>query len=741
MSTNNPVKISKYTKTEENYFTDCLFDLIDIKANLSKNHLIKKVPNNLFLYRNDLKEKNAHVKEKSTAMKYNSQEHKEETEKQTENHKINFEEFNDNRFGIDFNELRLEYSDNYIVKFTDCYFPIQILGQGAFGLVISCVDLTNSNDLIAVKIIDKRKVSNKDESKLFQEVNILKNLDNPRILKIFEVLNTTDYFFIFMELIKGGTLKDLILKRYKDTSKDYLFTDEECSTIVKGILQATNYLHQNNIVHRDLKPENILLKDENDLNSIILCDFGMACEFSNYELTMQEKCGTLLFMAPEVIEKKAYDQLADSFSTGIILYVLASGGTHPIYKHGMNSDGYQKIILNSKSKQRTINKGYSLRNLDEDEKKKNVGDNVNPFFIPETMPVLARNLFLKLCKFETFNRFEIFRALNHPWITRNPETPIPLTVNEGFERTEKISKFKTFLSTMIFVKIYRDQKLTKKEPPKEEIKDDSPSKKRKIISTEINFKKKFTLQIGSKSPKDTITKIISCKNSPIGFKPSPLKKSPMSFKESPKHLKKEDSYSIHQHYQSGLSPNLLGRINKMEDNLNEDKETKEAMKSKRKLCIDTLNITNTTPNYSKKYSLKNTSLRKSSNALTMIKEMKAYNSIRKSSIISEINVTEYDFPREKKRPEIINEKEMTLKPKSNKNLNYKISYTPTIEKLKINQSKANPLRLKKDPAPVKISGLKFKKSLGNITLPLVGNTPKNSKTIISNRYKASKTEA
>ena len=117
-----------------------------------------------------------------------------------------------------------------------------------------------------------------------------------------------------------------------------------------------------------------------------------------------------------------------------------------------------------------INRGLkqSMESSTEDEgvmHKRKGGDNVNPFFIPETMPVLARNLFLKLCKFETFNRYEIFRALNHPWITRNPESPIPFTAFEGFERIEKIAKFKVLLSAMYFVKAYKEEKFKKKPPP------------------------------------------------------------------------------------------------------------------------------------------------------------------------------------------------------------------------------------------------------------------------------------
>ena len=102
-----------------------------------------------------------------------------------------------------------------------------------------------------------------------KEVEIVNKLDNPRILKIYEVLDTSQYFFIFMELIEGGSLKDLIIKRYYDNSNDYLFRDSECAMIMNGVLEAIDYLHKNRIIHRDIKPENIMFKSKDNLNSVI----------------------------------------------------------------------------------------------------------------------------------------------------------------------------------------------------------------------------------------------------------------------------------------------------------------------------------------------------------------------------------------------------------------------------------------------------------------------------------------
>ena len=450
---NIQVKRSKYKKSTKKYVQDNILDIIDIEETLLKNRFISKVQTSDFIYSKFLPKHDSLkpiIKSNNSVLKSIPQEERispviecklyprlKSLPKLILNpEKINYEQLNQNKFNINFKELKLEYKNGYSVLFIKEYYPVEIIGAGAFGLVVNVIQI-KTGEKMAVKIIDKNN-SNLDSDYLNKEVYILSILDNPRIMKIYDILDNNDYFFIFMELIEGGNLKDLIIKRYLDKNV-YLFRDSECSQIMKGILEALNYLHKKNIIHRDIKPENILFKNKDDLSSVILCDFGLAYQMNEYENSTSGLCGTTIYMAPEVLLKKNYDYLVDSFSAGIVLYILCSGGMHPFYYRGCQ----QKEYIDKLISQKCLCK-----------------------FSAE-MPLLSRNLFLKLCKFEPLFRYSINKALLHPWITRSSKSPIPLTIFEEYSKSDKIKTFKQLLCSMICLagikKKYFKRKRKKKE--------------------------------------------------------------------------------------------------------------------------------------------------------------------------------------------------------------------------------------------------------------------------------------
>ena len=435
-------KRSKFKKCTKNYVKDNILDIIDIEETLSKNRYITKVPKSDFIYNKFLtlhENINQQLQRKKLKLKTFSKERpsltlealpptNKDIPKQKYNpQNINFDVLNANKFDINFKKLKLEYKNGYQVLFVEEYYPIEIIGAGAFGLVISVIQIKTGKEM-AVKIINKKAENyNGEANRLNNEVQILSRLNNPRIMKIYDLLDNHQYYFIFMELIKGGNLRDLIIKRYINNDK-HLFRDSECSLIMKGIFEALNYLHKKNIIHRDIKPENILFKKKDDLSSVVLCDFGLAYKLDEYENSISGRCGTILYMAPELFLKKNYDKLVDSFSAGIVLYTLCSGGMHPFYKKGESKKEYIHKIL----QQKCLCK------------------------FSQEMPLLARNLFLKLCKFESIFRYEPLKALNHPWITRSIKSKIPMTILEEYNQSDKIKTFQALLSSVVSLVILKN---------------------------------------------------------------------------------------------------------------------------------------------------------------------------------------------------------------------------------------------------------------------------------------------
>ena len=447
---------SKFKKCTTKYVKDNLLDIIDISERLSKNRYIHKCPLNNFIYSSNIinlklshgnKENNKSIENKPEVNAIdtnnensnsndistdNSIKNFEKSPKELKYENINFNKLNHNKFKINFMHLKLEYENDYSELFIKKYFPLEIIGTGAFGLVVSVIDIKEQQKL-AVKIIDKGNLNIEGDIDIITyQVKLINKLDSPRIMKIFNVLETQKYIFIFMELIEGGNLKDLIIRRYLDQSTPYLFRDSECSLIMKGILESLNYLHKNNIIHRDIKPENILFKNKNDLSSVVLCDFGFAYQLE-YDKYINDSCGTTIYMAPEIFQHRGYDFLVDSFSAGIVLFELCSGGMHPFLVKGMKKKEYIE-------KMRNFNEVYTFS---------------------KEMPLLARNLFLKLCKSDPNFRYGTYKALKHPWITRSNQSQIPMTLLEEYNKTDKIINFKALLATgisLIMIKNYFNMK-------------------------------------------------------------------------------------------------------------------------------------------------------------------------------------------------------------------------------------------------------------------------------------------
>lgn len=121
-------------------------------------------------------------------------------------------------------------------------------------------------------------------------------------------------------MVEQGELYAFIKERH--------LSEEESLLIIKQLLQAVLYIHSKGILHRDLKPSNLLLRDKNTL-SIVIADFGLAEFYRIDGKYIYTRCGTPGYVAPEILQDKIYDYKIDIYSTGVILFMMLSGGKSP----------------------------------------------------------------------------------------------------------------------------------------------------------------------------------------------------------------------------------------------------------------------------------------------------------------------------------------------------------------------------------------------------------------------------
>ncbi len=197
------------------------------------------------------------------------------------------------------------------------YKKEKFLGEGSFASVYR-VQNRITDAIRAMKIINKSSnISAEDDKEIFNEINILRTLDHPNILKIFEFYSNKDSYSIVTEICSGGEL-------YQEIIDHGPFNENYSAYVMYQIFSAINYCHNMKIVHRDLKPENILIvdRDKNNYPRIKICDFGTSKMFEKGAI-QRKIVGSSYYIAPEVL-KKHYDEKCDIWSCGVILYILLS---------------------------------------------------------------------------------------------------------------------------------------------------------------------------------------------------------------------------------------------------------------------------------------------------------------------------------------------------------------------------------------------------------------------------------
>ncbi|XP_069916375.1 serine/threonine-protein kinase BRSK2 isoform X5 [Oryctolagus cuniculus] len=188
------------------------------------------------------------------------------------------------------------------------------LGKGQTGLVklgIHCVTCQK----VAVKIVNREKLSESVLMKVEREIAILKLIEHPHVLKLHDVYENKKYLYLVLEHVSGGELFDYLVKKGRLTPK-------EARKFFRQIISALDFCHSHSICHRDLKPENLLLDERNNIR---IADFGMA-SLQVGDSLLETSCGSPHYACPEVIRGEKYDgRKADVWSCGVILFALLVG--------------------------------------------------------------------------------------------------------------------------------------------------------------------------------------------------------------------------------------------------------------------------------------------------------------------------------------------------------------------------------------------------------------------------------
>jgi len=297
----------------------------------------------------------------------------------------------------------------------------EVLGSGAFGRVVK-VRHRRSGERRACKSI---ALQCEEQWELVKsEIETLKNLDHPNIMKLFETYHDGHSIFLIMELLEGGQLFDRMTDYFEKRRER--ITELKVAAWTRQLLSACAYCHERGVVHRDMKPENALFLTSDDDSPLKVIDFGLASTLDKIQsATVEEKrertgisgaiarllpsingkrlmslavkrtkmqrAGTVHYMAPEMV-KGNYDAKVDVFSIGVILYQLLTG-VHPFFVPGMdNEESVKEKILN-------VEPPLS-------------GDCWDAFVSPQ-----AKDLLRQMLQKNPKKRLTARQALDHPWFT------------------------------------------------------------------------------------------------------------------------------------------------------------------------------------------------------------------------------------------------------------------------------------------------------------------------------------
>lgn len=250
------------------------------------------------------------------------------------------------------------------------------IGRGVMAIVYKAVHNITMEE-VAIKVIQKKRLYPEEIEDVMTEVRVLKSLDHPNIVRIKEFVEDDENYYIIMELICGGELREQIIKKT-------VYTENEARKLCKNLISTVAYIHEKGIIHRDLKLDNLILCDSDDCENIKIVDFGVATDTSS----MKKLCGTPWYIAPEILKRTDYTNGVDMWSIGVIIYMILCG--RPPFNDKHENDLYNNI-----------KHGIYL---------------FQPTMIWEHISNEAKHLIQQLLVVDPAERLTAKEALQHPWM-------------------------------------------------------------------------------------------------------------------------------------------------------------------------------------------------------------------------------------------------------------------------------------------------------------------------------------